>query len=855
MGLFSGERVGTYEIVSRIGQGGMGEVYRARDSKLRREVALKVLPSSLADDPHRRSMLLHEAQILASLNHPSIASIYDLVEAEHTLALVLELVEGPTLADRIAQGPLPLDEALGIALRIVDALDVAHEKGIVHRDLKPANIKVDAAGRVKVLDFGIAKALATDGPGDPAASPTFTALANRSGVILGTAAYMSPEQAKGKAVDKRADIWAFGCVLFEMLTGRQMFSGDDLTEILVAVMTSEPDWQLLPANTPQGVREILKRCVKRSTRERLRDIADARADLEPSNDAEVPAAQPLSRPRLGVVLFQRLTDFVGINGSPAISPDGKMVAFVAESHGRRHVWVRLLAGGTPLKLTRADVDHEAPRWAPDSSSLIYYTKGATAGDMGTIWEISALGGIPRPIASALGGGDISHDGRRIAVFQAVDGRVELSLISRDGATVDHVRPLPPIVNCDCPRWSPDDHEIAFQAHAAAYFDQRLFIVPASGSSHRDIVRGAILRGMTWLADGRTIVYSSAAGSTLPYPPIFGLRAINRDGSDDRQVTFDDTSYVEPDLHHSGRLVASRLRSRSDIWKFPVTGTPVENVGAAVRVTHQAGRVQTPSVSPDGSEVVYLSDSGGHATLWVTEVATGETRQVTFEQDSRNAVGVPVWSPKGDLIAFLMSREGQSRLWVVRPDGNGLRQLESGGFYACWSGDGDWLYYSPPLERPSRIMKSPLAGGPAVEVRVDNAFSPAVARDGQTLYYAAMINPGVGYSDCEIRAAQPEDGPCRVLATVSGAQIPVSPTLLHMFLAPDGSSLALPLTNGTSTNLWLLPTNGGSLRPVTDFAGRSTMIARRIAWAPDGLSLYAAVEEFNGDVISLEGVFG
>ena len=279
MPLTVGSRIAHYDVTALIGEGGMGQVYQATDTKLNRQVALKILPEAFATDPDRLARFQREAQVLASLNHPNIAQIHGIEEQDDTRALVLELVEGPTLADRISNGPIPLDEALPIAKQIAEALEAAHEAGVIHRDLKPANIKVRDDGTVKVLDFGLAKALDASPAGDPSESPTLTAAATQMGVIMGTAAYMSPEQARGKPVDKRADVWAFGAVLYEMLTGRKAFPGDDISDTLATVLKFEPDWDALRADTPSSVRRLLRRCLSKDVKLRLRDAGDAVLEL------------------------------------------------------------------------------------------------------------------------------------------------------------------------------------------------------------------------------------------------------------------------------------------------------------------------------------------------------------------------------------------------------------------------------------------------------------------------------------------------------------------------------------------------------------------------------------------------
>ena len=300
MALNVGSRLGHYEVTALIGEGGMGQVYQATDTKLNRQVALKILPEAFATDPDRLARFQREAQVLASLNHPNIAAIHGLEESEDTRASVLELVEGPTLADRIAIGPIPLDEALPIAKQIAEALEAAHEAGVIHRDLKPANIKVKDDGTVKVLDFGLAKALDTTPDGDPSLSPTLTAAATQMGVIMGTAAYMSPEQARGKPVDKRSDIWAFGVVLLEMLTGRKVFEGEDVSMTLSSVLQREPEWNRLPSAMSPSLSVFLHRCLEKDPKQRVHDVADVRLAMDGAFETAVstPGDTALS-PRVG----------------------------------------------------------------------------------------------------------------------------------------------------------------------------------------------------------------------------------------------------------------------------------------------------------------------------------------------------------------------------------------------------------------------------------------------------------------------------------------------------------------------------------------------------------------------------
>jgi len=885
--LSPGARIGVYEVLGSLGAGGMGEVYRARDTKLGRDVALKILPAAFTADADRVARFKREARLLASLNHPHIGAIYGFEDAGDVPALVLELIEGDTLADRVRRGPLPLPHALAVAQQIADALDVAHGAGIIHRDLKPSNIKITPDGVVKVLDFGLAKAQAGEGSApDHWEGATLTAEATHAGVVVGTAPYMSPEQARGQALDKRTDIWAFGCVLYQLLTGHRAFKGETVSDTFVTILEREPDWTLLPTATPSAVVRLLQRCLEKDPRRRLRDIGDARHWIEDVATGQAGgvgvSSAPYPRRRLAWLLgavalaaasfigwllwtrpaqgparsvqLQRLTDFVGMEESPAISPDGKRVAFVARAGSKRQIWQRLLGGGPPLQITRDDVDHEQPRWTPDSSSLIYFVPSATPGEHGTILEISVNGGEPRRVAAALGGGDISHDGRRIALFRFEDKGIALVLVTRDGSGRHEVKQVPPNGQYDYPRWSPDDRWIAFQQDNLAGFNKRVFVVPAApGGDLQEIARGADLGGLSWLPSGSGVVYSSSSGSTVLYPPMFNLRAVERDGTGDRQLTFGDVSYREPDVHTSGTLTASRSRMQSDIWKFPVNGSPAENTHRSVRITHQTGQAQTPSVSPDESEVVYLSDSGGHGNLWIARTDGSGVRQITFEQDPAISVGVPVWSPAGNDIVFILTRAGIAGLSLINRDGSGLRRFVPAGIAASWSTDGRWIYYSRSKDDTRCIEKAAIDGGPAISVRCENAVAPAPTADGSALYFANYLTTTNGIVDYEIRRARPENGPSERLARVAGSRVPVSRRLLNPVLSPDGKWLTMPLTDGTTSNIWVLPTDGGPMRPLTDFGDRSIVIARRVSWSPDGKYLYAAVAETDADIILLSGL--
>ena len=757
----AGTQFGSYRIVEKLGDGGMGVVYRAVDTRLNRPAAVKLLSEDVAD-PAARRRFQREAQTASSLNHPHILTVYDAGEIDGRQYLVTEFVDGGTLRDWAGSAPRTWRQIVELLTGVADGLAVAHEAGILHRDIKPENVLVTQSGYAKLADFGLAK-LEERVVGN--STRALTVDQTRAGIIIGTPSYMSPEQATGRDIDARSDVFSFGALLYELLARRRPFEGERMFDVLNAVANATPE--PLDAAVPIAVRMIVEKALEKDPADRYQTMRELVVDLRrigrrAAEESVVLAGQTAPRaaasrdapgssdgrcqcsPRVfwpaswdgwrvrrskpghlrERVRVQRLTDMVGLEEAPALSPDGRTVAFVAVAGTKRQIWIRLLAGGAPLALTKDDVDHYAPRWAPDSSSVIYFTPGAQPGDPGTIWEIPALGGTPRRLTTSFGPGDLSHDGTRLAFFRFRDGATELALVSRGRNDVRAIAKLPAVALSNL-RWSPDDRRIAFIQEIGGFsFSTDVMVVDVSGGTPRRVAGGSLFQGATWLADSSGLIVSSSDGSLMPYPPTYNLWRIGLDGGAPIPLTFGESSYEFPDLGPRGNLVVSRVRAQADVWRFPVGGDPIENVRGGIRITRQTGLVQTVSLSPDESQLVLLSDNGGHANVWSARVADGDMRPVTQEFDSRVTVAVPVWSPRGDWINFLSNRNsstGDVSLWLVKPDGSDVRDLGVLGAWVCWSTDGRWLYFSDGADGVNRIRKVPADGGQPVLVRSDNAI--------------------------------------------------------------------------------------------------------------------------------------
>ena len=733
-----GQRLGSYEIQSLLGAGGMGEVYRARDTRLGRDVAIKVLPGSLRHDPDRMARLEREARLLAALNHSNIGAIYGVADVNGVPALVLELVEGPTLADLITPGGLAASRALPIARQIADALDAAHEQGIVHRDLKPANIKIRPDGTVKVLDFGLAKAWDGSGPSDAAS----TVAATREGIVLGSAPYMSPEQARGKPVDKRTDVWAFGCVLYEMLTGRRAFAGDTATDAMSAVLERDPDWRQLPPATPPHIRRLLQRCLEKDARQRLRDIGDARLDLEPQIDADerrstagpwraVAIASLLllaatiifftavrrSRSATGYSTAQavasQLTNHGGTEAEAVLAPNGRSFAFVSNHGGTPDIWLRQVSGGDPVRLTNDAAEELELAYTADGE-MLYFTRREPTGS--AIWRIGALGGQAQPVVTGARYPAPSRDGRSLAY---IDEKNALVLRALDGSGTRTL--VPQIFGAiPSPEWSPDGRSLTY-IQAGLLASANLFIVDVASGRTRQLTAftrsGEGVQSHAWLHDDNHMVVSYVAA-----PPLFqsdlGILDL-RDGSISR-MTFNVAQRFE-DLSVSAdfqRLTATASQIRRELWKVPMGPDADANGRAAVRIMDSSADPMWTSLSSDGRTLLFNSSLTGSRNLWTMPLdRSAPPRQITTTSGS--VVAHSSLSPDGRRVAYASSVSGYSDIWTQNVDGSDARQLtndESADSWPIWSPDGRWIAYNSIRDRGRwETWRVPSDGGTAEKV--------------------------------------------------------------------------------------------------------------------------------------------
>jgi Tol biopolymer transport system component len=814
-----GRKLAHYEVTAELGKGGMGEVFRAHDTKLDREVALKVLPTEMSGDPERKARFEREARSLASLQHPNVASIYGFEEADGARFLVMELVEGEDLSQRLERGPIPPEEARTIAVQIAAGLETAHDSGLVHRDLKPANVMVSAVGDVKILDFGLARAWFgdVDEDADPAMSPTITAAMTQAGTILGTAAYMSPEQARGRKVDRRSDIWAFGVILYEMLLGEKLFEAETVSDTMAAVLRAEPDWAKLPTDQAPELCHLAERCLQRDPRQRLRDIGEARIMLEPGGASATqlhmsPASLPtpsarktwpaalavavlclavgsivgmklLARPAPAPVVHAMIpppegNEFDVGGGSPGparISPDGTMVVFSAlDEEGQVMLWLRHVDEQEATMMS-GTLGAAYPFWAPDSQTIGFFEL-----DQGRLRKVSAAGGPPTTLCPADNGkgGTWNEDG--VIIFAASAG-VGLSTVMATGGEASPLTTLGELDNSHRhPRFMPDG-------------EQYLYLVRSNDSE----------------LDGYQI-------------------KMGRLGSDESRVLTTSEAAVE---YAAGHLLTVREQVLM-ATPFPapwdgelVGGVPlVENIA----VLGQGAAIAVYSASDSG---VMVFQTGSPATDRVLTRKNLETDETTTIGDS-GPVNHPRVSPDGQLAVIEIDSEGATAvdLWVVEL-GSGLRTrlsfAEGDETRAVWTPDGSALIYTNQYESRWEILLHPIEG---------NAI-PTVLAESDAPLFPSSVHPSGGSLIVDMKGSSQVANDIDVgILSLDGNSDPEG----NGVFSPDGRWIAYHAVSDQAFDIFVVS---------ADNPARKWQVTRVGAvwpeWADDGTTIYAS--QFDGSL--------
>jgi Tol biopolymer transport system component len=756
MPLAQGSHVGNYEILGPLGAGGMGEVYRARDVNLARDVALKFVPAEFANDREWRRRFTREARLLASLSHVNIATVYR-YEGDHTPPfLVMELVPGETLAERLSLRPIALEDALDILRQIAAGLEFAHDAGIVHRDLKPSNVKVLPDGSVKILDFGLAKSL-RDGS-DPALLTTVTSLETAEGRVMGTAPYMSPEQARGKAVDQRSDIWAFGCVAYEMLCRQRAFPGETATDTIASILRAEPDWRTLPSGTPNRLQDLLRRCLRKEPARRQRDAHDVRVEIEDMQAfaAALPAvadatatttpAASAGRRRgrseiaawslaaaataLAVWLslsfhrsaadaprfqqFSRLTDQVGEENEPTISPDGKSIAYTSRARGSWDIYVQRVGGHNPIVVAGDSArDERAPAFSPDGGAIAFHDAAAGGG----IFVVGATGENARRLTDFGFHPAWSPDGRRLVFCTEAVVSAGARFTKSALWVVDATGGAPTkLFDGDAvqPAWSPSGARIAFFTATGDTRQRDIHTIDSTGGSELAVTNDAALDWTpAWSPDGRWLYFASDRGGSMGIWRVAIDEKSGRPSGSPEPVTNGVIAAAEqPTLSKDGtRLVFRALLSSAN--PIAVAFDPVtETLGDVRPLTELTGILHVTDASRDGQSIALSNQGEAQEDLFIARSDGTELRRLTDDAARDRS---PTWSPDGSRLTFYSNREGKGyQVWTIKTDGSGLTQvsdLPGALSFPAYSRGGDRIFvsdlvgrrvYSLDLSRPLPI---------------------------------------------------------------------------------------------------------------------------------------------------------
>jgi eukaryotic-like serine/threonine-protein kinase len=872
MTLPAGTRIDHYEVVAPIGAGGMGEVYRARDPRLGRDVALKVLAATLVSDPDLHRRFEQEARAAATLNHPNILAIHDVGRHRGTPYLVSELLEGTTLRAQLTNGPLPVRKAIDYALQIAHGLAAAHEKGIVHRDLKPENLFVTADGRVKILDFGLAKAL-----GDVAAEARTMAASQvtKIGMVLGTIGYMAPEQIRGLPADHRSDIFAFGCILYEMLGGRRAFSGATPADTMSAILSSEPTELDVPnAAIPPALFRIVRHCLEKAPIQRFQSAEDLAFAIENVTNASAPAvASPgatlpsktwtrttgatvallstvilsaggaywLGRrsvhdSRLALGRTVGITREEGIELHPSLSPDGTLIAYASGPGDRTHVFVRQVAGGRAIDLTPSMLG-TYPRWSPDGSRILFTsTTGA--------YVVPALGGLPRSIIADALSADWSPDGQEI-VYVAKEG---IYVQPVDGGAP---RTLVNMRETHSPAWSPDKRLIAFVAGNPFFMGpgrlvgniapSRIMIVPSVGGTPSVVTSAGTLNvSPTWTADGRHLLFVSNAFGTRD---IFQI-AINAEGQstgDPDRLTAGLNAHSIMLSRDGRRLAYSTLTLSSNIWSIRIPERPPISVREAVPVTSGDQIVEGVAISPDRQWLAFDSNMAGSQDIYRLRLPHGEPEQITTDPADEFE---PAWAPDGSQIAFHAWPGNNRDVFVIGADGHGRQRLTNGAaheWFPSWSPDGKRIAFSDDNRNGISFVQRTESGwsAPVFLTEAPGSPTPVFSPDGQSLL---LTGSTPDHRDVRIIAADGARARTLINGTLVGGAVPT-----FARWSKDGRRVYLFAVDAEGrSSMWSMPAEGGTPTLLVRFDDPARESNRR-EFDTDDQHIYFTLARKEGDV--------